>query len=193
MGFDEEPTASGRDCDITSDFGSIGPISTVTARVYDETTMPGKIVQLTGTIDVDLSLRVELWDGYGVFAGGSSHTGTFDLAGDEISAASCGVCVYLSLRTTPVGSDSSTYVTLLATSGIVDVTQLGGAGSDIEASVAGLELAELDTTSSARVEGGCTSVLDDASLNATAQSTDNGITRGGHDGDGASGSGGDGD
>ncbi len=190
LGFDDLSTTAGRDCGIPADLGSLGAIGPTSAKVFDETAMAGEIVQLTGTIEADLSLRVELWDGYGVFAGGPSRTGTFELSGEETSAATCGICAYLRLRTS---GESSSYVTLLATGGVVDVTRLGSSGRDVATVVTALEFAEIDTSTSTPVPGGCTSALDDASLQALAQSENEGIRRGGHGGDGASTGGDDGD
>jgi len=190
LGFDDLSSTPGRDCGIPADLGSLGAIGPASAKVFDETAMAGEIVQLTATIDGDLSLRVELWDGYGVFAGGPSRTGTFDLVGEETSAATCGVCAYLRLRTS--GSSSSD-VTLLATGGVVDVTRLGSSGRDVATVVTAVEFTEIDTSTSTPVPGGCTVALDDASLQAMAQSENEGIRRGGHGGDGAdTGGGGDG-
>jgi len=196
LGFDDLSTTAGRDCGIPQDLGSLGTIAPASAKVFDETEMAGEIVQLTGDIEADLSLRVELWDGYGSFAGGPSRTGTFELSGEETSAATCGVCAYLSLRIPGSGSTNSSYVTLLATGGVVDVTRLGSSGRDVATVVTALEFAEIDTSTSTPVPGGCTAALDDASLQAMAQSEDSGIRRGGHGGDGADtgdGDGGDGD
>ena len=41
-------------------------------------------------------LIIDFWEGYGVFAGAEGvHTGTFNLTGDELSVAACGLCTFL--------------------------------------------------------------------------------------------------
>ena len=41
-------------------------------------------------------LIMDFWEGYGVFAGAEGvHTGTFNITGDELSVADCGLCTFL--------------------------------------------------------------------------------------------------
>jgi len=193
MGFDDLATETGnvgRDCGVSAALGALGALGSPSVSVYDETLMPGKITQLSGTIDAELSARIQLWDGYGALAGGRAHTGTFQLAGDDTSAATCGVCVYLS-RKLGGSNSTSTYTTLLAVGGVVEITQLGATGTDASATITSVDFAELDTNTSALIDGGCMSSIDTASVTAQLRTTTSGVSRGGHGGDGAgSGSGG---
>ena len=59
LGFDDLPSTPGRECGIPEDLGSLGAIRPASAKVFDETAMAGEIIQLTGTIEAELTLRVE--------------------------------------------------------------------------------------------------------------------------------------
>jgi len=154
---------------------------------YRETLRSGDIYQLSATLPADATARIkiELWDGYGAFAGGTAHTGTFQLGGSDASAATCGVCAYVTR-----GSSSETqsdYVALLAVAGTIDVTQLGGVGGTVMANGTNLELAQIDPTTSMAVADGCTTMVEQASLTGTLMASPGGEgTTGGHGGDGAS-------
>lgn len=191
MGFEEatEIPMTGRDCGVTAELGSLGQLASPSIKVMNETIMTGKIVQLSASIDSELSLRVQLWDGYGVFAGNAAHEGTFELVGAETSAATCGVCVYLSRHTS---GQSSSYTTLIGVAGSVDVAALGATGTDTAALIDGITFAELDTDTSTLIADGCVSSIADASLGGLSKEENEGVSRGGHGGDGA-GTGGSGD
>ena len=41
-------------------------------------------------------LIIDFWEGYGVFSGAEGvHSGTFNITGDELSVAACGLCTFL--------------------------------------------------------------------------------------------------
>ncbi|MBL0217831.1 MAG: hypothetical protein IPQ07_28625 [Myxococcales bacterium] len=183
MGFDDQTAvAMGRDCGVVNQLGSLGALTMPSVKVMDETIMTGKIVQLSGTIDSELSVRVQLWDGYGAFAGGKAHAGSFVLEGADTSTATCGVCVYLNRRT---GSQSSSTTTLIGVTGEVVIEALGAIGSDVAVALVGVELAEVDPSAEALIDDGCRSSIDDARLAGTSRSETDGVSRGGHGGDGA--------
>jgi hypothetical protein len=173
-------------CSIATSFGDLGAPMPVRANRYAETLRAGEIYQLSASLPVDTTarLKIELWDGYGAFAGGAAHTGTFQLGGADASAATCGVCAYV---TRGSSETPASYVALLAIAGTIDVTQLVGVGGTVMANATDLELAQIDPATSAPVVDGCTTTVTSASLTGTLMASQGGVgTSGGHGGDGAS-------
>jgi hypothetical protein len=173
-------------CSLATDLGDLGAPMPVRASRYRETIKTGDIYQLSATLPADTTarLKIELWDGYGAFAGGIAHTGTFQLGGADASAATCGICAYV---TRGSSESPSSYVALLALAGTIDVTQLAGVGGTVMANATNLELAQIDPATSAPTTDGCTTVVKSASLTGTLMSSQGGVgTIGGHGGDGAS-------
>jgi hypothetical protein len=56
--------------------------------------------------DFDM-FQLQLYDGFGVFTGGTVTTGTFPLTGDEINFATCGVCLLIFSNTLDTDADGA--------------------------------------------------------------------------------------
>jgi hypothetical protein len=107
---------------------------------------------LPGTTDV---VQLELWDNLGPFVGGVVRADTFTITGADANPATCGVCVRA------LGDKGATTTTqeFFATGGTVQVTQVGGNGQPIAATLSNITFAQLDPTTKAPVSGGCSSSL----------------------------------
>jgi hypothetical protein len=131
-------------CGVASTQGNLGNLTgqagvatqgTTTAKVY----FVGASTSLTATQATPDVLQVELWDGYGVFAGGAARTGTFSITGDETDYDTCGVCV---LTLANVTNNTPTKM-LFATSGTVTVTTIGtAAGQTTQVTVSNASFVE---------------------------------------------------
>jgi len=184
MGFEEDAPIGPSDpdvriCDVGTSLPMPGDYESITGRIYDETTMTGKIYRLSGKLldAPSIRIRLELWDGYGAFASTTAHPGSFQLGGADASAATCGVCAYV--------VDTASSLTMLAVAGDIEVTQLG---SSFEASLADLELVQIDTATSEIPADACVHMLDSTMLASTLAATPEGLSGAGHGGDGAGGS-----
>jgi hypothetical protein len=176
VGFDPVPMAN---CPLPTDFGEHGMVTATEATRYRETLMSGHVSRVTGTLAPEVDVVVELWDGYGVFAGGTAHVGTFDLVAAETSATTCGVCAYI------VKATSAEPMMLLATDGTVDVTQFGPSGGTIALDVTAADFTQIDPATSMPVPSGCTTSLASASLSAVVDTGQDGVgLTAGHAGDG---------
>ncbi len=133
-------------CLVASSYGSLGDVrgdavselqdSTSTLRVsWVEAPTPATAMQ-----DKPDVLVVELWDDFGVFAGGPAKTGTFQLTGEETDYDTCGVCVLLLANTV----DDTQEKMLLATSGTVTVTSIAtAAGQTTQVSLTNASFVEI--------------------------------------------------
>ena len=126
---------------------------------------------LTGTGDI---VQIELWDGRGIFAGGTVHTGTFQLTGPELAYTTCGVCVRaIGGKAT---ADEKSY---FATGGTVTVTAIGAAGTSFAATITSATLGEV-TAQNAVVPSGCSSAASQLAISGiTIDSTGGGGGGGG--------------
>jgi hypothetical protein len=138
-------------CGLALDHGALGSLGadadsalqegSTTARVESlEAVIPRTDAQ--GTPDL---IVIELWDGYGVFAGGAVRTGTIEITGTETDYDTCGACV---LQFANVANDTPAKL-LLATSGTITVTAVGtGAGQMTRVSLSNASFVEIapDTT-----------------------------------------------
>ncbi|HEX3763806.1 MAG TPA: hypothetical protein VHW23_34155 [Kofleriaceae bacterium] len=95
-------------------------------------------------------VQLELYDKFGVFANGTVHTGTFTVDPDP---SNCGVCVR-GMGDKGAG-DAKEY---FATTGTVNITAVGAAGTTLSATMSNLGFVELDT-SRKPVSGGCTAAV----------------------------------
>ena len=120
-------------------------------------------------------VQIELYDQVGAFAGGPVKTGTFPV---DTNPQSCGVCVRgLGDKG---GTDAMEY---FATSGMVNVTMVGAAGTEIQATLSNVTFAEVDTNR-AVMTSGCAATLAGAQLSGTV------VQVGGTGGSGGGGGGG---
>lgn len=116
------------ECGVASSQGDLGSlIGTVGVGAQDGT---GTQVHAVSAVTPQSAMQttpdvvlVELWDGYGVFAGGAARTGTFAITGDETKYDTCGVCVLVLAN---VANDVPTKL-LLATAGTVTVSSIAAA------------------------------------------------------------------
>ena len=131
---------------------------------------------LPGSDDV---IQVELWPERGVFRGGPVRAGSFTLSGDELSFATCGVC----LRA--VGDKGlDTQREYFAVAGTIEVTAVDSTeGAPFVATVRDASFAEVDSDH-VEVAGGCTVDLDRAKISGVVM-----IQGGGGGGGGAGGAG----
>ena len=125
-------------------------------------------------------VQVELWPERGAFRGGPVRTGTFTLTGEDLSYATCGVC----LRAAgDKGLDTEREY--FATAGTVEVTQVSSTeGAPFVATVLDASFAEVDADR-VEVDGGCAVDLDRARISGAVM-----IQGGGGGGGGGGGSGG---
>ena len=120
-------------------------------------------------------VQIELWDKVGAFSGTTVHTGTFPV---DTSPQSCGVCVRA------LGDKGlTTAKEYFATGGMVNVTMVGAAGTEIQATLSNVTFAEVDTNR-AVMSSGCTATLAGAQLSGTV------VQVGGTGGSGGGGGGG---
>jgi hypothetical protein len=86
----------------------------------------------SGAIDADALpdfFELDLYEGFGAFAGGAITSGTFTLAGSDLSYQSCGLCVQIY---TDLGSDGAPADLYFATGGTVELASVGTpTGSDV--------------------------------------------------------------
>lgn len=176
MGFDENLEQGARICDVGTQLPMPGDYASQTGRIFDETVMAGHIYRVSGRLldDPAIRIRIELWDGYGAFAGATARTGSFAIGGDDASAASCGVCAYV--------EKSSASLTMFAVGGNVEVTELG---SSLAATLEDLELVQIDPATSQVPTDACVHTLTTTTLASTLSTSTEGISDGGHGGDGA--------
>jgi hypothetical protein len=127
--------------------------------------------QLETTQPTDL-LIVEFYAGYGVFkpngVAGPVTTGTFQITGEELNYATCGVCVRLATNATQTGYEHD----YLATGGSVTITQVGTAtGQMLAASVSNIQFEHvtIDDMSfqSTPANDGCNSAMSGANFSGT--------------------------
>ena len=134
---------------------------------------------LPGSTDV---VQVELWPERGAFRGGPVHTGTFALTGDDLSYATCGVCVR-ALGDKGEASQREYF----AIAGTVEVSAVAATdGAPFVATITEASFAEV-TADHVEVAGGCSADLARAKITGAVM-----IQGGGGGGGGGGGSGGSG-
>jgi hypothetical protein len=102
-------------------------------------------------------LYLELWDGYGAFRDGSVQPGTYMIAGEETSYATCGVCVF---TLADLVSDNGPARILQATAGIAIVHAVGAApGATVAVEVQDVVFQEVDAQEFQPVGSSCPSPL----------------------------------
>lgn len=133
-------------CGVASNHGDLGSLTARAGSVLQDGSTTNRIsyvsapTPLTATQAAPDVVVVELWDNFGVFAGGAARSGTFQIAGTETDYDTCGVCV---LMLANYANDTPAKL-LLATSGTVTVTSVGtGAGQTTQLSVANASFVEI--------------------------------------------------
>ena len=114
------------------------------------------------------AIQVDLYAGFGVFSGAITP-GTYQLAGDELNFATCGICVRLFTNVSSAGANDGTY---MPTGGTLTITAAGtGVGGALTGSLSNLQFRHVnidpasgETTPAADT---CSSALTSATFNAT--------------------------
>ncbi len=126
----------------------------VSVGQYDNLYMEGLLPSTDGTLD---AIVLDLYPGYGVFAGGLM-TGTFDLTGDELSLVDCGLCLSLYSN---VDVSANTYEAFyMPTSGTVEISSIQGS-LVAKLTEGNFQHVDVDTTTGATTPNadGCTTTL----------------------------------
>jgi len=124
-------------------------------------------------------VQVELWPERGAFRGGPVRAGTFQITGDDLDFATCGVC--LRAMGDKGGATQREY---FATAGTVEVTAVGTTeGAPFAATIVEASFAEVDGDHT-EVAGGCSVDLERAKISGVVM-----ILGGGGGGGGGGGSG----
>lgn len=160
-------------CGVATDHGDLGTIAGQARSALQE----GSTTQRVGTVSTLIPqtdaqaapdyIVVELWDNYGVFAGGAARTGTFQLTGNEANYNTCGVCLVQLANVT----NNTAAKLLLATSGTVTVTSVATAtGQTMQVSVSNasfVEIAATDTGYQTVAGSSCPSPISNVGLSGT--------------------------
>lgn len=160
-------------CGVAADHGDLGSISGQAGSALQEGSTTLRVGSLAAVIPrtdaqgaPDL-IVVELWDDFGIFAGGAVRTGTFQLTGSETSYDTCGICV---LQLANYANDTAAKL-LLATSGTVTVTSVAtAAGQTMQLSVSNasfVEIASTDTGYQTVAGSSCPSPISNVGLTGT--------------------------
>lgn len=120
--------------------------------------------QYQGAYNADQDvLDIEIYDGYGVFTSGIVP-GTYNLTGDDLDYASCGLCVLIIGDQTQSSGDP-----YMATSGSITITSIGPtgtfAGTGTNLKFAHVSIAQDNTMTP--VNDGCNSSIASVSFSAT--------------------------
>jgi hypothetical protein len=159
---DPDPAAT---CPLAAAMGDAGALSPLKSQ---RCSVPGtmgtkKWYRLSATLPgapTDI-VQLELWDGQGAFAGGVVRTGTFQITGAELAYNTCGVC--LRAAGDKGTANAKTY---FATSGTVEVTSVGAAGSTLSAKITNATFAEVNAMN-IKVQNGCITNLTSATASGT--------------------------
>ncbi len=148
-----DPACTAPTCTAEADYGAATLLNQVA-----EDALPTAIAG-AGELNADPDLiQVELYNGFGVFAGGIAP-GTYTLAGDELNYSTCGACVRLFTET-----DDDYF----ATGGTITVTQVT---PDLVVDIADVTFEHVDIDATTFVStphaDGCLSAVTSASLDVT--------------------------
>lgn len=134
----------------------------------------------SGAMDI---VQLELWPSTGSFAGGSVHTGTFTISGDDTDPKKCGVC----LRAVGHhgGADQMNY---FASAGTVQVDSFGDAPTAFTATITNAMFHRVDATGTA-LEPSCPTMLDHVAVSGPTVNAGGGGGGGGGTGGGSGASG----
>jgi hypothetical protein len=115
------------------------------------------------------SIQIDLYAGYGVFSAGSITPGTFQITGEELNFATCGLCVRLFTNVTSTGDVGDTY---MATGGTVTIAAAGTAnGSTLSGSLSNVQFRHVNidpvTGNTTLAANSCSTALTNATFSAT--------------------------
>lgn len=162
-------------CGVASTLGELGILTTgsfagsqlqsgsTTLRI-DYVGAPTQATAAQATPD---DVYLELWDNYGVFAGGAAKTGTFTISGADTDLDTCGLCVMILANVT----NNTATKTMLATSGSVTITSIGtAAGQMTKATITNASFVEVQNVNNDYVSvpsSNCTSPISHVELRGT--------------------------
>ena len=144
--FDTEACASELVCYADENYGVITPENQVLSWDYG-------FVGLEGQLNDGDKLIVELWEGYGAFRNRPIEPGVYNLAEDELSYETCGICIGLS-------TDDVDNPAYFATGGTVVIHEVG---AGIRLDVVDVSFRHVDNNLDKTVDA-CTSHIDSASF-----------------------------
>jgi hypothetical protein len=148
-------------CGVASSYGALGDIRGEAGSDLQDPAVTERVGFVfaptpdTAMQDAPDFLIVELWDGYGPFAGGAARTGTFQITGEDTDYDTCGVCVRLLANFV----NDAAAKELLATSGTVTVTSVATAtGQTMQVSLSNVSFVEIsfDATAGYQTVAGST-------------------------------------
>jgi len=128
-GADGSTTPDGADAVCTVSSASFGDKGALTGQ-YIFTPGTDTVAATDDVLEADALLEtgqpsdgvsVILYAGYGAFSAGAITAGTYQITGDELDFATCGVCVIIGTNFTSTGHDDD----YMATGGTVTLTSVG--------------------------------------------------------------------
>lgn len=162
-GADAAPFA----CDLPASYGDLGAVTGAVAEVgqsMDGGTVVFAILEAPGTPGV--TVEIQLWDGYGVFAttplASVTTPLTVPLTGEETDLNLCGACVALGY-----GTDAA-FELFGATAGTLTLTTINlTPGGTLAGSISGVDFAHVDLGTLEPLADGCATRVDALQFTAT--------------------------
>jgi hypothetical protein len=137
---------SGGQCAVVPSYGDVGtiPVATSAAIRLNDGNGEAKSITYVGALNGDQDqVVIQLYRGFSVFTTHGIQEGSYEITGEELNYASCGVCVRMFADRLNGGGHP--LQDMMATGGTLVVTSIGAAGS-------GLFQAELKNASFEHVE-----------------------------------------
>src|SRR6266540_159671 len=117
-------------CAVSPSYGDVGTVSqtlSVAVRINDDLGRAKSITYIAALNQDQDQVVLQLYRGFSVFTQGEIVPGTYEITGDELNYASCGVCVRMFADRLLGGARP--LQDMMATGGTLVVTELGEAGS----------------------------------------------------------------
>ena len=150
-------------CSAPTSFAALGPLADGAGETGDG--LDGAYDLYWGPLEDGMPgdhISLELWEGYGPFAGGL-RTGTFSITGDETDYAVCGMCAIIA-----TDYDGTNYRdTYMAQSGSITINSVDGSISGTMSNVTFRHvLLDADTGAQSEAGTGCVTRITSASFTA---------------------------
>jgi hypothetical protein len=126
------PDSGDGTCAVVPSYGDVGTIpQTISAaiRLNDDTGQAKSVTYIGALNDDQDQVVIQLYRGFSVFTTGAIQPGTYEISGDELNYASCGVCVRMFADRLNGGGHP--LQDMMATGGTLVVTAVGEAGSGV--------------------------------------------------------------
>jgi hypothetical protein len=123
---------SGDSCAVIPSYGDVGTIPEATSAAIrlDDGSGQAKSITYIGALNGDQDqVVIQLYRGFSVFTTGTIQPGTYEISGEELNYASCGVCVRMFADRLNGGGHP--LQDMMATGGQLVVTSVGEAGSGV--------------------------------------------------------------